>query len=88
MTLFALMMILGLFFYRGYKGKVPFMSLTKICAYYLLPYVIFNLIGRIIGFGLISIIGIIISIVYMNIGKNELYKLYYMKNQEDESNGL
>ena len=70
-----------------YKSlKIGFGKTFKIVVYSSLPYVIFNLIGTLVGFSLIRIIGILMMIFYINrvIVGYKLKMLYEEKENEQK----
>lgn len=82
MTLMIAVMIFSLSSLFRLRNVIKFGAIMKMNIYYLAPFVVGNLLDDILGTKFIFIIGIVITIIYVNIGQIEVFKRVYGHHTE------
>ena len=82
MTLMIAVMIFSLSALFRLRNVIKFGAIMKMNIYYLAPFVVGNLLDDILGTKFIFIIGIVITIIYVNIGQIEVFKRVYGHHTE------
>lgn len=82
MTLMIAVMIFSLSALFRLRNVIKFGAIVKMNIYYLAPFVFGNLLDDIIGTRFLYIVGIVITIIYVNIGQVEVFKRVYSHHTE------
>ena len=83
LMMFVLLIVIFAFSqYITLRKQIKFFALTKINVYYLVPYFLTSLLSASINVSIIGFVGIIVCIIYVNIGKIELIKKIYKSHPE------
>ncbi|MBQ7276172.1 MAG: hypothetical protein IJS58_02880 [Bacilli bacterium] len=75
--------IFALSIYLTIGRRLKYFALMKVVIYYLVPYFLTSLLASSINISFISFVGIVVSIVFVNIGKIELIKKIYRSHTEE-----